>query len=55
MCHVEDYLFNLRDLNYTVASSGQAFQDEFETQLPNDIINMVYMFGPIPLDDYAFL
>jgi hypothetical protein len=51
---VEDYLVNLRDLNFTVASAGQAFRDQVEAQLPDDIINMMYMLGLIPKDDDAF-
>jgi hypothetical protein len=42
-------------LNQTVASVGQAFQDQVKSQLPEDIVNMVYMLGPIPKDDDVFL
>jgi hypothetical protein len=52
---VLDYLVNLQDLNHTVASARQAFRDQVEAQLADDIINMMYMLGPIPEDDDAFL
>jgi hypothetical protein len=52
---ISDYLVNLRDLNHTVASAGQAFRDQVEAQLPDDIINMMNILGPIPEDDDAFL
>jgi hypothetical protein len=52
---VSDYLVNLRDLNHTVASAGQAFRDQVEAQLSDDIINMRYMLGLIPEDNDAFL
>jgi hypothetical protein len=51
---VSDYLVNLRDLNKTVGSAGQAFRDQVEAQLPDDIINMMYMLGPIAEDDEDF-
>jgi hypothetical protein len=50
-----DYLVNLRDLNLTVASAGQAFRDQVEAQLADNIIYMMYMLGPIPEDDDGFL
>jgi hypothetical protein len=42
-------------LNQIVASAGQALRDQVEAQLPDNIINMMYMLGPIPEDDDAFL
>jgi hypothetical protein len=52
---ISDYLVNLRDLNHTVASTGQALRHQVEAQLSDDIINMMYMLRPIPEDDNAFL
>jgi hypothetical protein len=52
---VSDYFVNLRDLNHTVASAGQAFRDQVKAQLPDHIINMMYMLGTMPEDDDAFL
>jgi hypothetical protein len=42
-------------LNHTVASTWQAFGDEVEVQLPDDIMSMMYMLKPIPEDDNTFL
>jgi hypothetical protein len=42
-------------LNFAVASVGQVFRDEVKAQLPNDTVNMMYILGPIPGDDDAFL
>jgi hypothetical protein len=53
--NVSDYLVNLQDLNHTVALAGQAFRDQVEAQLLDDIINMMYMLGRIPEDDDVFL
>jgi hypothetical protein len=40
---ISDYLVNLRDHNQVVASVGQAFRDQREAQLPDDIITR-YIF-----------
>jgi hypothetical protein len=50
-----DYLVNLCDLNQTLGLAGRAFRDQVEAQLPDDIINMMYMLRPIPEDDDDFL
>jgi hypothetical protein len=42
-------------LNHTVASAGQAFRDQVKAQLPDGIINMMYMLGLISEDDDASL
>jgi hypothetical protein len=42
---LSDYLVNLRDLNQVVTAAGQAFRDQVEAQLPDDIITMMYMLG----------
>jgi hypothetical protein len=52
---VSDYLVNLKDLNQVVAAADQAFRDQVEAPLPDDIITMMYMLGPIPEDDDDFL
>jgi hypothetical protein len=50
-----DYLVNLRDLNQVIQSAGQAYRDQVEAQLPDDIVNMMYMLGPIPETEDEFL
>jgi hypothetical protein len=50
-----DYLVNLRDLNPGVASTGQAFRDQVEAQLPEDMIIMIYILGRIPDADDNFI
>jgi hypothetical protein len=55
MGDIEDYLVNLRHLNQIVADTGQAFGDQVEAQLPDDIVNMIYMLERIPEDDNAVL
>jgi hypothetical protein len=52
---VADYLVNLIDLNQVVASAGQAFSDQVEAHLPDDIITMMYMLGPILDNDDDYL
>jgi hypothetical protein len=52
---VSDYLVNFRDLNQTVASAGQAFPDQVKVHLPDNIVNMMYLLGPILEDDDVFL
>jgi hypothetical protein len=42
-------------LNQTIASARQAFRDQVEAHLPDDIFDMRYILGPIPEDDDAFL
>jgi hypothetical protein len=55
MGNVEDYLVTLQDLNHTVASGGQGLRDKVKVQLPDNIINMIYIAKLIPEDDNAIL
>jgi hypothetical protein len=53
--HISDYLVKLRDLNCQVGSVGPVVRDKVKSQMPSDIIDMMYSIGPLPMDDNEFL
>jgi hypothetical protein len=55
MANISDYLVTLNDLNGHVNASGQTFQDQGQSQIPNDIIDMMFTIGLIPMDDSEFV
>jgi hypothetical protein len=38
-----------------VNASGQTFRDQVRSQIPDDIIDMMFIIGPMPMDDSEFL
>jgi hypothetical protein len=53
--HISDYLVKLKDLNRKVESAGEVFRDQVKSQMPSEIVDMMYTIGPIPLEDEEFL
>jgi hypothetical protein len=53
--HFSDYLVKLKDLNRKLESAGQVFRDQGQSQMPSEIVDMMYTIGPIPTEDEEFL
>jgi hypothetical protein len=53
--HISDYLVKLKDLNHKVESARQVFLYEVKSQIPSEIVDMMYTIGPFPIEDKEFL
>jgi hypothetical protein len=53
--HISDYLVKLRDLNRRVECTGQKFMDQITDQICEEIVDMMYTIGPIPVEEEEFL
>jgi hypothetical protein len=53
--HISDYVVTLRDLNHKVKSGRQVFRDQGKSHMPSEIVNMMYMIGPMPIEEEEFL
>jgi hypothetical protein len=53
--HISDYLVKLKDLNGNVESAGQVFRDQVKSQMPSEIVDIMYTISPIPMEDKEFL
>jgi hypothetical protein len=53
--HISDYLVKLNDLNRKVESTGQVCRVQVKLQMPSEIVDMMYIIGPIPMEDQEFL
>jgi hypothetical protein len=53
--HISNYLLKLRDLQHQLGSVAQVFWDQVKSQMPSDVIDMMFTIGPLPMEDDEFL
>jgi hypothetical protein len=53
--HISDYLVKLKDLNRKVEVVVQVCWDQVKSQMPSEIVDMIYTIGPNPMEDAEFL
>jgi hypothetical protein len=51
---ISDSLLTPKDDNLPVNVSAQTFCDQLRSQIPNDIIDMMFMISPMPMDNSKF-
>jgi hypothetical protein len=47
--NISNYLVKLRDLKWRVEYTGQIFRHQITDQMPSEIVDMMYMIGPISM------